>query len=104
MTVTDLTVTGFVPMFVTLHSAWSGAKAIPVDIMVACAVDARMMPAMAGHTLRDIGLLLLVMVHVAGAPPEDASYSASGPTADHFLSSEIRSRKSRDEPGSMSHP
>src|SRR5262245_15387728 len=61
MTVTDLTVTGFVPMLVTLHSAWSGVKTIPVDIMVACAVDARIIPARAVHTLRDIGLLLLVM-------------------------------------------
>src|SRR5262245_50389946 len=61
MTVTDLTVTGFVPMFVTLHSPWSGVKTIPVDIMVACAVDARIIPVRAVHTLRDIGLLLLVM-------------------------------------------
>src|SRR5215470_7545501 len=68
LTVTDLTVTGFVPMFVTLHSAWSGVKTIPVDIIAACAVDARLIPARAAHTLRDIGSLLLVMVHVAGSP------------------------------------
>ena len=35
MTVTDLTVTGFVPMFATLHSALFNADPIPVEITAA---------------------------------------------------------------------
>src|SRR5262245_43441855 len=100
MTATDLTVTGFVPMLVTLHSAWSGVKTIPVDMMVACAVDARIMLARAVHTLRDIGLLLLVMGSCRQEPPpEDAGSSASGPTADHFLSSEMAPRRTPPQAG-----
>src|SRR5215510_7463312 len=70
MTVTDLTVTGFVPMFATLHSASLSADPIPVEITAALAVPLRIIPARTVHTLRDIGLLL-VKVHVAGPSPSN---------------------------------
>src|SRR5262249_41567722 len=56
MTVTDLTVTGFVPMFATLHSALFNADPIPVEITAAFAVLPRMIPARTVHTFLTICL------------------------------------------------
>src|SRR5262245_54113326 len=56
ITVTDLTVTGFVPMFATSHSALLSASPIPVARMAAFAVPPRIIPARTVHTLRDIGI------------------------------------------------
>src|SRR5262245_3728573 len=66
MTVTDLTVTGFVPMFATLHSASLSADPIPVEMTAALAVPLRIIPTRTVHTLRDM-IFLLVRVHVGGA-------------------------------------
>src|SRR5262249_61871384 len=56
MTVTDLTVTGFVPMFATLHSALFNADPIPVEITAAFAVLPRMITARTVHTFLTICL------------------------------------------------
>src|SRR5262249_15385168 len=64
MTVTDLTVTGFVPMLATLHCPVALPRnPIPVEMMAGFAVvNPKIIPARAVHTSRDIGLLLVVMV------------------------------------------
>ena len=75
MTVTDLTVTGFVPTFVTLHSLPAPTDPSPVARMVAFAVPPRIIPAriVHTHTLRDIDILLVVRV-VSQEPPEQDAF------------------------------
>src|SRR6516162_5880032 len=69
MMVTDLTVTGLVPTFATLHSPPPSPS--PVEITAAWAVPPRIIPARAVHTLRDIGLLL---IRVVSQEPPRARY------------------------------
>src|SRR5262249_10150348 len=75
MMVTDLTVTGFVPMFITSHSTESGAYNVPVEMMAACAVPLRIIPARTVHTLRDMGLLLVKVL----CRRRHSEYDASDP-------------------------